>query len=44
MTAQNSHEQQHAYTPHYAPPAPRNGLGLTALILGLVALPFTSPG
>jgi hypothetical protein len=32
------------YPPHYAPPAPRNGLGLSALILGLVALPFTLTG
>ena len=30
--------------PPYAPPAPRNGLGLAALILGLVALPFTLTG
>jgi hypothetical protein len=34
----------HYPPPHYAPPAPRNGLGLTALILGLVALPFTLTG
>jgi hypothetical protein len=32
------------YPPHYAPPAPRNGLGLAALILGIVALPFTLTG
>lgn len=32
------------YAPQYAPPAPRNGLGLAAMILGIVALPFTLTG
>jgi hypothetical protein len=36
--------QPHGYAPQYAPPAPRNGLGLAALILGLVGLPFTLTG
>lgn len=34
----------HYPPPHYAPPAPRNGLGIAALVLGLVALPFTLTG
>lgn len=32
------------HNPHYAPPAPRNGLGLAALILGIVALPLCLTG
>jgi hypothetical protein len=41
MTAYSPYPQ-----PHYPPPpyAPRNGLGLAAMILGIVALPFTLTG
>ncbi|MHA6625631.1 DUF4190 domain-containing protein [Pseudonocardia sichuanensis] len=37
-------QHPYGYAPHYAPPAPRNGLGLAAMILGIVALPFTLTG
>jgi hypothetical protein len=42
-----STQHPHPYGPYptaYAPPAPRNGLGTAALILGLVGLPFFLTG
>lgn len=42
--SQRPPEPPQAPVPHYVEVAPRNGLGLTALILGLVALPFILTG
>lgn len=43
MSNQPSHPYG-PYAPVYAPPAPRNGAGTAALILGLVGLPFILTG